>query len=641
MTIEKHRQRPNQSLFTYAGILLCSLWWSFFAIQKVYAEKKGEAIETYSSSVKTEYPDQIFWGDTHLHTNLSVDANGVGNKSLTPDDAYRFAKGETIKAHNGTQAKLSRPLDFLVVADHATNMGVMTSLANKAPQLINTEKGKQWQEKLADLAGADLARMFKFLFDQEFGAFSDGGVVRDDRFRQFIWNQVIDRAEQHNAPGRFTAFIGYEWTPLELGKWGESFTLHHRVVLFKDGKDKVSQVLPFSRYDSEDPAKLWDFLSTYQEKTQGEVIAIPHNGNISLGQLFAPIDFNGKSLDKDYALRRSRWEPIVEVTQIKGDSETHPILSPTDEFADYETWQYDLAKGVSEEKGRQYEYARSALKLGLAHQAKLGVNPFKFGMIGSTDAHTSLATADEYNYWGKTSNDEPTEGRSRVWSGESAKGGYSASGYAAIWAEENTREALFAALKRKEVYASTGPRITARFFGGWDYQTDDAFRPDLAKIGYKKGVPMGGDLTRAPKGKTPSFLIRAVKDPDGANLDRVQVIKGWRDQNGELHEKIYNVALSDNRKPSWRGKVKPVGNTVDIADASYTNTIGDPELAVVWEDPAFNPNEQAFYYVRVLEIPTPRWTAYDAKFFGLKDIPEEVPMITQERVYTSPIWYVP
>ena len=597
---------------------------------------------SYSPPVGHSHPDQVYWGDTHLHTNLSVDANLWGNnKRLSPEEAYQFAKGNTVIAHNGEEVQLRRPLDFLVVADHASNMGVMTSLANKDPLLVNTEKGKQWQEKLASLVGADSGRLFKSVMDQEFGAFSEGGTVRDNRFRQSIWNKVIDKAQEHNEPGQFTAFIGYEWTPLELGKWGDGYSLHHRVVLFKDGKDKVSQVLPFSRYDSEDPAKLWEFLSTYQKKTAGEVIAIPHNGNTSRGQLFAPIDFEGKALDKDYALRRSQWEPIVEVTQIKGDGETHPILSPTDEFADYETWHYDLAEGQNEKEGRQYEYARSALKLGLAHRASLGVNPFKFGMIGSTDAHTSLATADENNFWGKISNTEPEEKRSRIWSSEKVKGGYAASGYAAIWAEENTREALFAAMKRKEVYASTGPRITVRFFGGWDYQSDDAFSPDLARIGYQKGVPMGGDLTNAPKGKSPRFLIRAVKDPDGANLDRVQVIKGWHDANGELHEKIYDVALSDSRKPNWRGKVKPVGNTVNIPNASYTNSIGDPELAVVWHDPDFNKDELAFYYLRVLEIPTPRWTAYDAKYFKLKDIPAEVPMVTQERAYTSPIWYSP
>ena len=389
-------------------------------------------------------------------------------------------------------------------------------------------------------------------------------------------------------------------------------------------------------------------MSDYENKTRGEAIAIPHNGNVANGLMFPLSNIQGKPLSTSYAKTRSRWEPLYEVTQIKGDGEAHPALSPNDEFADYETWNswdgwtMEGIKTQGWQERKKSEYARSALKLGLGQQVKLGVNPFKFGMIGSTDSHTSLATADENNYWGKLSLYEPSQYRAtQPRTGIVASGWEMASsGYAAVWAEENTREAIFSAMKRKEVYATTGPRMTVRFFGSFDYQSSDAFKPGLAKIGYSKGVPMGGDLTNAPMGKSPNFLIRAVKDPDGANLDRVQVIKGWLDKKGKLHEKIYNVALSDGRKEK-HGKVRPVGNTVNVQDASYTNSIGDPELAVVWKDPDFNQDELAFYYVRVLEIPTPRWTAYDAKYFGIKDIPEEVPMITQERAYTSPIWYTP
>ena len=377
-------------------------------------------------------------------------------------------------------------------------------------------------------------------------------------------------------------------------------------------------------------------------------MAIPHGSNVSNGDMFALADSYGEPLSPSYAKTRSRWEPLLEVTQIKGDSETHPVLSPSDEFADYETWnswphnlkQRGLDKpwadwSDEEKHKKRFEYARSALKLGLEKQFELGINPFKFGLIGSSDAHTSLSMMRESNYGGRNSiPDEPSEERIERFFN-------SAAGYAGIWASENTREALFAAMKRKETYATTGPRMTVRFFGGWDYQKNDVFKSDMAAIGYEKGVPMGGDLTKAPNGQSPRFLIRAVKDPDGANLDRVQVIKGWHDKNGELHEKIYNVALSGKRKENWRGKVKAVGTTVDVGGASYTNTIGDPELAVVWTDPDFNKDELAFYYVRVLEIPTPRWTAYDAKLFNLKDIPKEVPMVIQERAYTSPIWYSP
>lgn len=609
-------------------------------IAHVYAE------QSYSPNIDNTYPSNVYWGDTHLHTNLSVDASLAGNKILGPDEAYRFAKGEVVIDHNGSSVRLNKPLDFLVVADHANNMGVVTSLASMDPLLLSTEKGQQWQRLLSQLDLDDITAVASFVRDKNFGGFGDNGTIRNTLFRQTVWNQVIQHAEYHNSPGTFTAFIGYEWTPLELEKWPiingiQNMTLHHRVVLFKDGKEKTEQIIPFSRYDSEDPEELWNFLADYEKKTGGSVIAIPHNSNLSRGQMFAPTGVNGKPINRDYAKRRSQWEPIVEVTQIKGDSETHPLISPEDEFADYETWRYGLAADQNEKEGRQYEYARSALKQGLSHKKSLGINPFKFGMIGSTDAHTSLATASENNFWGKFSIQEPNKEKIRVKLGPASKNGYSAAGYAAIWAHENTRESLFAAMKRKEVYASTGPRITIRFFGGWDYQSDDALKPDLAKTGYKKGVPMGGDLTNAPTNKAPNFLIQAARDPNGANLDRVQVIKGWQDEKGELHEKIYNVALSDHRTLNWRGKVKPVGNTVDLSNASYTNSIGDPELSVVWQDPDFNKDELAFYYVRVLEIPTPRWSAYDAKHFELENIPEEVPMITQERAYTSPIWYSP
>ena len=498
-----------------------------------------------------------------------------------------------------------------------------------------------------------------------------GSDVGGRAFLSSVWNEITENADQHNDPGQFTAFIGYEWSSLE-------FNLH-RVVIFDGDAKQTRALLPFTQFDSNRPEDFWAHLARYERDTRGNVIAIPHNGNLSQGHMFMLEDSKGQPFSKTYAETRNRWEPLYEVTQIKGDSEARPNLSPLDTFADYERVSVDVVHSEFPEDYKrkkfltdydswvkkkmakadvswnyQYGYARPALKLGLQQQAKLGVNPFKFGMIGSTDSHTSLATADEDNFWGKLSRIEPYPNRilgswggpgtetdpesktfySRAWR-------LSAAGYAAVWAEENTRESLFAAMKRKEVYASTGPRITVRFFGGWDYQPDDALKPDLARIGYEKGVPMGGDLTSRPDTQSPTFLIRAVKDPDGANLDRVQVIKGWHDKKGELYEKIYDVALSDDRKVNWRGEVKPVGNTVDIPDASYTNTIGDPELAVVWQDPDFDKDDLAFYYVRVLEIPTPRWTAFDAKFFGVENIPEEVPMITQERAYTSPIWYSP
>ncbi|MDC1513859.1 DUF3604 domain-containing protein [Porticoccaceae bacterium] len=620
----------------------------------------------YSPLLKENYPRRAYWGDTHVHTSLSVDAYIWKNRQWGPDSAYRFAKGEPVVTFNGMVAQRDRPLDFIVIADHANSMGLINRLIDeKEEALRQSSRGKKWLKMLAEQAPEGVGPAFeKALGNLNYDMwYSDLSDIKDTSLS--VWQSAVDQAEQYNQPGEFTAFIGFEWTPI--------FNLH-RVVIYRDGAERTRNLLPFSSYQSSDPEALWRYLDDYQRETGGEVLAIPHNPNLSQGVMFALEDAKGQPLSKNYAQTRTRWEPLLEVTQMKGDSETHPLLSPNDEFADFERIEsMDLSEWVQSlrETGlsdylwwdqrkqfetnddwmRPYEYARSALKLGLQQQNQIGVNPFKFGMIGSTDTHTSLSTADENNFWGKLISGGPNPDRMiRTWDGTSVDSevgqwwgpGWkqNAAGYAAVWAEENTREALFAAMKRKEVYASTGPRINVRFFAGWDYQTDDAFKPDFARIGYEQGVPMGGDLTQAPEGKAPRFLIRAVKDPEGANLDRVQVIKGWRDTYGELHEKIYNVALSDGRKDKGP-KTKKVGNTVDVPDASYTNTIGDPELAVVWQDPDFNPDELAFYYLRVLEIPTPRWTAYDAKYFGLKDLPKEVPIITQDRAYTSPIWYTP
>ncbi|MDE0224689.1 MAG: DUF3604 domain-containing protein [Gammaproteobacteria bacterium] len=618
------------------------------------------AAEPYSPQVGQSYPDNVYWGDTHVHTALSVDGYIFGNR-LMPDDAYRFAKGERIRATGGEEVRLRRPLDFLMVSDHAENMGVIARIDGGDKTLAETEAGKltlkslDYPVSLVEALNADTddplnafnaATLRAIKVNQGLGeglGFADYGT--DESFERTVWDQVVASAEEHNDPGTFTTFVGYEWT-------GRG----HRNVVFGDGPELTSQIVPFSSLDSSDPEDMWAYLEDYEERLGGKALAIPHNGNLSGNRMFAFTNFQDQPLDQAYARARSRFEPLYEVTQIKGDGETHPLLSPTDEFADYEVFRWGVtlsqpdtkkpSEGSTDKKeepkgsstpqqGPIHSYARSALKLGLDKEAELGANPFKFGMIGSTDSHTALATADQDNFWGKMPGNEPS--RNRVITGWN----YNAAGYAAVWAEENTREAIFAAMRRKEVYASTGPRITVRFFGGWDYSAADAVGPDLARVGYAKGVPMGGDLTEAPEGRAPSFIVRAVKDPDGANLDRVQVIKGWRDEDGELHEKIYNVVLSDGRTENPDGEVESVGNTVDVADASYTNSIGDPELAVVWTDPDFDPGELAFYYLRVLEIPTPRWTAYDAKFYGLKGLPEGIPMVTQERAYTSPIWYTP
>lgn len=605
--------------------------------------------QLYSPYVDKSYPTDVYWGDTHLHTNESVD---VSPEARTPETAYLFARGGEVTASNGVPFKLQRPLDFLVIADHAENLGLKLAIVEKDNLLMKTPEGRALYRTYEEAKGRSDEKNLQGFFRSILSKYGFEKKLEDgDSLLESAWNKVGETADKYNDPGKFTAFIGYEWTSWGTTSWMKvtagQVTNLHRVVIFKDDAEIAGKIRPFSSLDSSDPEDLWEFLESYESSTGGEVLAIPHNGNLTFGGMFATDTLTGKPVDQDYSRRRNRWEPLFEVTQNKGDSETHPFLSPTDEFADYETWTVAL-KPLNTR--RKYEYARSALKLGLNQQAKLGVNPFKFGMIGSSDAHGGLSAVAENNYAGKAEFMEPSPGRSRkVWVTETddyreiPNWRMNAAGYAAVWAEENTRESLFAAMKRKEVYASTGPRVRLRFFGGWDYSDDNAFSPDLARIGYEGGVPMGGDLTEAPKGKAPKFLIRAVKDPDGANLDRVQVIKGWRSKNGELHEKVYDVALSDGRKIRSNKRSKPVGSTVDIEDASYINTIGDPELAVVWEDPDFDTEELAFYYVRVIEIPTPRWTAYDAKFFNVprNEIPKEIPMVIQERVYSSPIWYSP
>jgi hypothetical protein len=390
-------------------------------------------------------------------------------------------------------------------------------------------------------------------------------------------------------------------------------------------------------------------MQAYEDKTGGSLLAIPHNGNLSNGRMFELKTFEGNQLTKSWAEARARWEPLFEAIQTKGQSESHPLLSPEDEFAvGYELWDRGNLNLVPKKPGMiQYEYAREAFKNGIALEQELGANPFKYGLVSGSDAHTGLAAMEENNFFCKFVSCEP---RPERWSEDALKFGdrsvkgweVTAAGFTGVWASENTREALWDAMKRKEVYSSSGPRMLVRFFGGYDFEPQDAATRAPAEVGYQKGVPMGGDLQPAPEGKAPTFLVAALKDPLGANLDRIQIIKGWVDAEGKTDEKIYDVVWgdADKRKPGEDEKLPPVGNTVDLADANWTNTIGDPELITVWKDPDFDPSQRAFYYARVLEIPTPRWPAYDAKRFDVR-MGEEVPLTTQERVFTSPIWYTP
>jgi hypothetical protein len=596
---------------------------------------------SYSPYVGRDYPTNVYFGDTHLHTSISLDAYGDGNTTVGPNEAYRWAKGEEVAGDDGMPTRISRPLDFMMVADHAEYLGLVPAVAAKDPILMKDKEGARWAKMIEE--GKLASHVFsEFIYDIT----QNTPRLKNAEFTKSVWDNIIEAAENNNEPGVFTAFIGYEWSSFPNGN------NLHRVVVFKDGKDMASQTTPFSAFDSQNPADLWNYLQAYENKTGGSVLAIPHNGNISGGRMFSMVDFDNKALTEKYAKTRMRWEPIYEVTQYKGDGETHPYLSPKDQFADFETWDKGNLAMMESHKDEYYpaEYARSGLQRGMALEEKLGTNPFKFGMIGSTDSHTGFPQVEENNFLGKYGVASPNPKNQDRWKkewppvdGTVAKmiGWESQSaGLAAVWAKENTRESIWDAMKRKEVYSTTGPRMSVRLFGGFDFSKDDIFSNDFVNIGYSKGVPMGGDLSKAPKGKSPSFLVAAVKDPDGANLDRVQVIKGWLDSKGEVHEKVYDVAASDNRM-ILKGKIqKNIGSTVDLKTATYKNTIGDAQLISQWTDPSFDPSVKSFYYVRVIEIPTPRWTAYDVVRLG-SEMSADVPMVLQERAYSSPIWYNP
>ncbi|MDG1305729.1 MAG: DUF3604 domain-containing protein, partial [Pseudomonadales bacterium] len=586
-------------------------------------------------SVGQNYPKEVFFGDTHLHTRNSADAWSMGNLNLTPGDAYRFAQGSPVLAHNGMQVQLRRPLDFLVVSDHAEYLGAFYRFNVNDSLITKTDVGRQWQTYVEE---GDLAKFFGAFVNSMRNPEEDPALPA--AVRQTVWSGVAKTADRHNKPGVFTAFSGYEWTSMISGN------NLHRVVVFKDDADKVSQMIPFSGQDSLDPRDLWQALANYETATGGEVLSIAHNGNLSNGMMFPDETVGGSPIDEAYASLRARFETVYEVTQVKGDGEAHPVLSPDDEFADFENWDWDNIGRTQKKEDWMLpqEYARGALKRGLRFEDELGVNPFKIGLIGSTDGHNSISTPEEDNFFGKFPESEPGPARlenamalDRLWQNSLLV----ASGYAAVWAKENTRAAIFDAIKRREVYATTGSRIKVRFFSGWEFDETDIHRPAMLDIAYGTGVPMGGDLTKAERGQVPKFLVIAAMDADGARLDRIQIIKGWMDKAGKLQEKVYDVAWSDDRKLDKRtGKLPPVGNTVDVENATYLNTIGAPQLSTYWEDPDFDRAERAFYYARVLEIPTPRWTTYDSAYFNV-ELQDDVPSSIQDRAYTSPIWYTP
>ncbi len=603
-------------------------------MQKVFKEPG------YSPYAGRNFPTQVYWGNQHIHTAISVDAGAIGCK-VDDEIGYRFSRGEEVTTSTGQPIKLSRPMDWVVISDHAEAYGGIVLLMAGNPTLLADPTLRRWHDMIKAGGKEAYAAAWEIIRanaeNKIPAAWTNKAVIGA------MWEHHVKVTEKYNEPGRFTAFHGYEWTSMPGGD-----NLHRNVV-FRDNADRVLQTMPFSALDSDKPEELWKVLAAYEEKTGGHALAIPHNPNVSGGRMFALEDSFGKPFSAKYAEDRARWEVLLEVCQTKGQSESAPFLSPNDEFADFEVWDKMNLGGLKLHQDSFFkgEYAREALKNGLTLEQKLGTNPFKFGLVGGTDQHIGITAIEEENYFGVTPMDEPKPDR--------AEGVFShlgdvkvmdwelcASGYAAIWASENTREALWDAMKRKETYATTGTRMIIRFFGGWDFEKADAETRYPANTGYTKGVPMGGDLRDAPAGKSPTFLVAALKDPIGANLDRIQIIKGWVDASGRTQEKVYDVAWgnADRRKAGADGKLPPVGNTVNVDEAFWMNTIGDPGLITVWKDPAFDPKQRAFYYARVIEIPTPRWTCYDAKRFGVK-MPKEVPMTLQERGYTSPIWYTP
>ena len=634
------------SVFAISGMAQASGSWEASTVTKDLLTQKYPG-KTYSPYAERDFPMLPLWGETHLHTGYSMDAGLFGAK-LGHEDAYKLARGEQIKTSNGQAIKLSRALDWLVITDHSDQMGMVQDVIKGDKAVMKTAQGKRWHEgmKKGGNAAAETTLDLITIFSQGkldpklIEMYSPGSKKYDS-----IWKYMVNTAEEYNKPGQFTALIGFEWTSLIEG------ANMHRNVILRDNGDKAKMIVPYTTQKplgSIDPLDLYIWLENYEKKTGGNAITLAHNGNLSNGIMF-PVDaqYSGRKIDKKYVEARAKWERLYEVTQIKGDGEAHPYLSPDDEFADYETWDegnLDLTKPKKNEM-LEYEYARSALKNGLLLEERLGTNPYKFGLVGATDSHTGMPTAEEENYMGKHAGYEASPTRldhsfQKTKAGERFSWQQVASGLQAVWAKENTRESIFDAMERKETYGTTGPRISVRFFGGWDFTKEDLDTRQPVFLGYEKGVPMGGDLKTAKGKKAPSFMVFALRDQMSANLDRIQIIKGWLDDKGETHEKVYDVAWSGDRKINKKGKLPAVGNTVDLKNASWKNTIGASELGTVWTDPDFDPKERAFYYVRVLEIPTPRWIVYDAFRYGIK-LPKGATTIGQERAYTSPIWYTP
>ncbi len=595
---------------------------------------------------------QLLWGDTHLHTSYSFDAYTNNNFTADPNVAYRYARGEpVIHPYNRTRVQIETPLDFLVVSDHAEFLGVIRHIHQVG---VDTSELGLWDSLRARFAAWYLKRRLDERNAAELfrNVLPPPGAVRDEAkdgnldgdanilppmmdVQVDTWRSQIELADQYYKPGTFSTFLGWEWSSIPGGA-----NLHR--VVFTDGDASIGQTFqPFSLINSQYPEDLWAWLETTSASTGANFIAIPHNSNVSKGFMFDTTRLRGTEFDAAYIELKRKWEPITEITQLKGDSETHPLLSPDDEFADFEEFPFYLQVVQSPYEVKPGDYVRSALKRGLDLERQYGANPYQFGVIGSTDTHTGLPSAEEDNFWGKMATDSIPENKSRGWEeGAHSPDGWamSASGLAAVWTEENTRESIMAAMKRKETYATTGPRIRLQFFGAGDFGDIDLASATLYAEATAAGVPMGGELSGGES--APEFLVLADKDPLGANLDRIQIVKGWLGADGEQQERIYNVSWSGEREPGPDGKLPAVGNTVDLKTGAFENSIGAPQLSARWSDPDFVAGQPAFYYVRVLQIPTARHSKLDAIALG-QDQAADHPDTIQERAYSSPIWIKP
>ena len=568
---------------------------------------------------------QVWFGELHIHSGWSFDSYFLQVRS-TPDDAYRFNRGHAIEHYGGETVRSRAPLDFMALTDHAEYLRFGQLLTDDDHPLSQTEFGKRF--------ASDDVNISRPAFEQMTGKDPDDfpkfpGSLEEDSARS-VWSEYVALAEKYNEPGKFTTFVGYEWTALP-----ESQNLHRNVIFA--GTDVPA--LPFSSVQSINPEDLWAWMDDAR-RAGDDVLAIPHNSNLSNGLMFESTDTAGNEIDASYASLRMRNEPLVEISQIKGTSETHPALSPNDEWANFEILDTLIAAHTTVGK-TEGSYAREALLNGIEMQSGRGINPYQFGMIGSSDGHNSTSPVDEDNYTGKMGAMDGTPQLRREGNAiHPSNASYSAAGLTGVWAEENTRESIFAALKRKETFATSGTRIRLHLFAGWDYSSEILSSADWQSEAYSAGTPMGGTVSPQAGNESLKLIVRAIKDPASAWLQRAQIVKGWV-ENGERREQVFDVACSDGMSPdAITHRCPDNGASVNVATCDYSKTAGDTEFAVVWEDPAFDASQYAFYYARVLENPTCRWSTWEANRHGWPLL-DNVPATLQERAWSSPIWYSP